>query len=95
MEYIITDSRVSYMVDGAELAAASFIMVPGREDVVNLYKVVVDESLRGQGIAGKLVEKVIEKCLAENWKIKPTCTYAVSWFKKHPEHANLLDEPLE
>lgn len=95
MEYKISENKISYIVDNAELAAASFMSVPGKTNVINLYKVMVDESLRGQGIAGQLVQKVAEKCRAEGLQIKPTCSYAVSWFKKHPEYVDLLDEPLE
>ncbi|MBS7007474.1 GNAT family N-acetyltransferase [Anaerostipes sp.] len=50
----------------------------------------VDNSLRGQGVAGKLVEAAAEQLAERGMKVIPTCSYAVSWFQKHPEYQNLL-----
>lgn len=50
----------------------------------------VDDSLRGQGIAGKLMEAVAKQAEAKNKKLLPTCSYAVQWFEKHKEYQELL-----
>lgn len=46
---------------------------------------VVNEALRGNGIAKKLVDAMIDKALAENVKIIPICSYVVDYFEKYPE----------
>lgn len=50
----------------------------------------VPESLRGQGIAARLVDALIETARAERWTILPRCSYVVSAFKRHPEWSDVL-----
>lgn len=58
--------------------------------VIDLNHTFVDDSLRGQGVAGKLVKKVAEFAAENEMKIVPTCSYAASWFEKHEEYKNLV-----
>lgn len=58
--------------------------------VVEINHTFVDESLRGQGIAGQLLGRAVASIAASGYRARPTCSYAVRWFEKHPEHANLL-----
>lgn len=74
--------------NGALLAEVTF---PDREDgVAEIDHTFVDDSLRGQGIAGKLLEAAVQVLREEGKRARPTCSYAVSWFEKHPEQADLL-----
>lgn len=50
----------------------------------------VDSSLRGRGIAGKLMEKTAAKLRRDGKKAVATCSYAVGWFQKHPEENDVL-----
>lgn len=76
--------------DGKVLAEVTFPQVePG---IVEIDHTFVDESLRGQGVAGELLARAASTIAASGFIARPTCSYAVSWFKKHPEHANLLAE---
>lgn len=43
----------------------------------------VDPVLRGQGIAAKLVERVVELAIDENKKIVPLCPYAKRLFDEN------------
>lgn len=61
--------------------------------VVNIAHTFVDDSLRGQGVAGKLMAAVAEKLRREGKKARLTCPYAIGWFPKHPEYADILVEP--
>lgn len=73
---------------GKILAEVTFPQVePG---VVEINHTFVDESLRGQGMAGKLLTRAVSVIAASGFHARPTCSYAVSWFEKHPEHADLL-----
>lgn len=49
----------------------------------NIYHTFVDESLRGQGIASKLVEKAVAEIKAKNGTVQATCSYAKKWLEKH------------
>ncbi len=61
-----------------------------KEGVVNLDHTFVDPSLRGQGVAGKLMEAAVAYFRSNDLKVKPTCSYAVKWFSEHPECEDVL-----
>lgn len=66
------------------------VTFPQEGEAVNINRTFVDPSLRGQGVAGKLMEAVVQVLQEKNQKAKPTCSYAVKWFEKHPQYAHLL-----
>lgn len=51
----------------------------------------VSDELRGQGVAGKLVEKVVQFARTEGKKILPTCSYAKEKIKKTKEYHDVLE----
>lgn len=53
--------------------------------IYNIDHTFVDESLRGQGIASKLVEEAVKTIQEKGGKIQATCSYAVKWLEKHKE----------
>ncbi len=63
---------------------------PGKVEVTHT---VVDESLRGNGIAGKITEYMAKKLIKEGKKAELTCSYAVKWFNKHKEYCEVLLNP--
>lgn len=63
---------------------------PGKVEVTHT---VVDPSLRGQGVAGKLMEALAGQLAEDGRKAELTCSYAIRWFTKHPEHRDLLIDP--
>jgi predicted GNAT family acetyltransferase len=50
----------------------------------------VDDSLRGQGVGGKLVQAAVDWARAENARLLPLCPYAKSVFDKTPAYADVL-----
>ncbi len=87
MRIIESEDTISVEVEGTMKAALSFHMESG---VCHITKTYVDPSLRGQGIASKLLGMIVEKAKKEGFKIDPICSYAVSYFEKHPELSDLL-----
>ena len=74
--------------DGTVLAEVTFPdTAPG---VVDINHTFVDESLRGQGIAGKLLRQVAQELKETGRRAKLSCSYAVNWFAKHPEWSEVL-----
>lgn len=57
---------------------------------VNINHTFVDDSLRGQGVAGKLMEETAKKLRTDGKKAVLTCSYAVKWFEKHPEYGDVI-----
>lgn len=55
----------------------------------------VDESLRGQGIAGKLVEAAVAQIKAQNKKVLATCSYAKKWIDDYAEIEPLFEEQVD
>ena len=47
--------------------------------------------LRGKGTAGRLMDGITALARANGCKIRPTCPYAVAWFRRHPESADVLE----
>lgn len=64
-----------------------------RPGVVNIVHTEVDPSLGGQGIAGKITQAVAEELRKKGLKAELTCSYAIRWFAKHPEYADVLADP--
>jgi predicted GNAT family acetyltransferase len=46
--------------------------------------------LRGKGTAGRLMLGVAQIARQESLKLIPTCSYAVVWFRRHPEWNDVL-----
>ncbi len=84
MEFITEKDRI-YANDqaGNMIAEVTFPTVDGVSYIDHTF---VDPSLRGQGVAGKLVELAAKAILADGNKIGATCPYAVTWFERHPEY---------
>jgi predicted GNAT family acetyltransferase len=55
----------------------------------------------GRGVAAELMRSALALAVANGWTVKPVCTYAVAYMKKHPTEGTdahleeLLDEALE
>ena len=43
----------------------------------------VDSSLRGQGVASKLVQAAVDEIKKRGGDVKATCSYAATWLKEH------------
>ena len=43
----------------------------------------VDDTLRGQGVAGQLVQLAVDKIKEQGGKVTATCSYAQRWLEKH------------
>lgn len=74
--------------EGRLVAEITFVR---RGDLAEINHTFVDPSLRGQGVAGQLVQAAAEALREENCKIYPTCSYARRWFEEHPEYGALLE----
>lgn len=49
----------------------------------NIYHTFVDESLRGKGIASKLVQEAVYEIKSRNATAQATCSYAKKWLEKN------------
>lgn len=49
----------------------------------------VPPPIGGRGIAARLVEALVADARAQNFKVKPVCSYVVAKFDEHPEWADV------
>lgn len=88
MEFSQEEGRIFALDEGGRLLAE--VTFPAREGVATIDHTFVDASLRGQGVAGQLLQAAADTLRARGLKARPVCSYAVRWFEQHPEQADLL-----
>ena len=74
--------------DGELLAEVTF--PTGPDGIAAINHTLVDESLRGQGVANQLLQAAAQELRAQGRKTKTSCWYAAQWFAKHPQEQDLL-----
>jgi predicted GNAT family acetyltransferase len=52
----------------------------------------VHPELRGQGVAGRLVEVSLEYARENSLRVIPMCSYAAAYMRRHPEYAELMNQ---
>ena len=60
-------------------------------DVLVLHHTEVPRALQGQGLAGELVQAVLDWARAEGLRVRPTCSYVAACMRRHPETRDLLE----
>ena len=59
-------------------------------DRVSIDHVETPVALRGGGVAGALMRGVADQARRGGLKVTPICSYAVAWFRRHPDERDLL-----
>ncbi|MEC5424207.1 GNAT family N-acetyltransferase [Virgibacillus sp. C22-A2] len=70
--------------------AAEITFELSEEDHLVVDHTFVSDELRGQGMAGKLVERVVNHARDERKKIVPVCSYAKEKMEKTSEYQDVL-----
>ncbi|UJF25064.1 N-acetyltransferase [Suttonella sp. R2A3] len=79
------DNAFVYQNDGGEnLAKITFR--PQGDGVIVADHTFVDPSLRGQGVAGQLLDALADYAREENLKIQAQCSYVVSAFQRYDRY---------
>jgi predicted GNAT family acetyltransferase len=89
MEYIHEADRIYALNEKNETVAQVDFPAAGAESVA-ITRTFVDGSLRGQGVAAELVERVYNDMKEKDKTIRPVCSYAVKWFAEHQEKRDIL-----
>lgn len=89
MEFTHSKNSITLLSEsGKTLAEVTFPDID--TNTVNVNHTFVDDSLRGQGIAGKLMEELVISLRNSNRRAVLNCSYAISWFEKHPQYKELI-----
>ena len=85
MQYIKENGKI-YSVNEQGKVVAEITFQELGQGIFNINHTFVDESLRGQGIAQKLVEMAIEEIKKKDGKVQATCSYAKHYLEKRGEN---------
>lgn len=91
MGFIYRSNQIA-LYDAEQKLIAEVTFPDVDDDTVNIDRTFVDDSLRGQGVAGKLMEAAAQELRTRNKKADLTCTYARGWFAKHPEYNDVVND---
>jgi predicted GNAT family acetyltransferase len=80
-------SRYEIRADG-ELAG--FLTYRLRDGELALLHTETDTRLRGQGVAGRLVQFALDSARERHLAVLPYCPFVRTWLAEHPEYTNLI-----
>ena len=89
MDFQKQEGRIFALGTNGELLA-EVTFPTGPDGIADINHTFVDESLRGQGVANKLLQAAAQELRAQGRKTKTSCWYAAQWFAKHPQEQDLL-----
>ena len=81
MDFIKEPNRI-YAKDENGKLIAEVTFPESEEGICTIDHTFVDESLRGQNVAGKLVEAAVAQIKEQGKEVNATCTYAQAWLKR-------------
>jgi predicted GNAT family acetyltransferase len=79
------DQRFSTVVDGEK----GFVAYERDGAVLTITHTVVPPAIGGRGIAGRLVRAVLDFARGDGLKVRPRCSYADDWMRRHPDYDTL------
>lgn len=80
------NNEIEYIVDEKILANITWVELEG---VMNMNHTYVSDSLRGQGIAKKLLDEAADYARTNQLKMNPICSYVVAAFEKSDAYDEL------
>ena len=95
MNWRYEEGRIYSKNEGNELMAETTYINAG-ENIVVINHTYVNPALRGQGVAGKMMEVVAEHFRKNGLRANATCSYAREWFKKNKDkYSDILSDDFE
>ena len=82
MRLIHEPNRI-YGIDENGKVVAEITFPRTEPGVYTIDHTIVDSSLQGQGIAGKLVQAAVEDIKSQGGEVRATCSYAAKWLQKN------------
>ncbi len=86
IEHLPGPGRFQARVEG-QLCVADYRLADG---VMSVTHTEVPPALQGRGIAAALVQALLDHAQAQRLKVRPLCSYARAYMRRHPETAGLL-----
>ncbi len=86
IEHLPERGRFQAVVEG-QTCVADYRLTDG---VMAVTHTEVAPPLEGRGIAGRLMKALLDHAQANGLKVRPLCSYARAYMRRHPETAVLL-----
>jgi predicted GNAT family acetyltransferase len=86
----VTDNEAEHRFELEENGFIAFASYRRDGDAYRIPHVEAAPELRGKGTAGRLMEGMVALVRARGFKIAPTCPYALAWFRRHQDAADVL-----
>jgi hypothetical protein len=90
MATAVQNNTKSERFELSENGALAYAAYQRRDGKLFINYVEAAPELRGTGAAGRLMDGIVAHLRAEGLKAVPICGYAVSWFRRHPEHNDIV-----
>ena len=85
-----TDQRFVQDFEGENGAGQVWADYAVRDGVHFILHVEAEPSLRGSGAAGRFMQALADHARQDGLKLVPRCSYAVAWFRRHADYADIL-----
>ena len=79
-----------YVGDHVKSPLAEITYIQSGKSLIVIDHTYVSDELRGQGVAGKLLEQVVLYARENNKRIKPLCVFAKKRMEDTPEYHDVL-----
>lgn len=91
MNFVVKENIIYYVDEnGEKVAEVTFPSLD--EQTVEINHTFVAPSLRGTGMAGKLMQAAAEEISRQGKRAVLTCSYAKGWFEHHKEFQHMIQE---
>lgn len=91
MNFIFTDGRMDCKSE--EGLPMGYITFPQVSDtLVEIDRVFTAPAFRGQGLAGQMMQALLDYLDQQGKRVRLSCPYSRSYVEKHPEYRRLVEE---
>lgn len=80
-------NRYELFVDGARGAHLDYRI---EDNTITYTHTVTEPSMRGRGIAARVVQNALDEARADKLIVVPECWYVAQFIDQHPEYADLV-----
>jgi len=86
----ITHDRTAHRFEANVDGSVCYVDYHFADGVMDIRHTIVPAAVEGRGIASALMQAAADAARDEGWKIRPSCSYAEAWMRRHPQAADLL-----
>jgi len=91
IEHSAADDRGAFFVQREGIQLAEMTYSRAGAALVIIDHTLVDEQLRGLGVARRLLDSLVSWARATNTRVRATCPYALAQFAKDPSLSDVFD----